>query len=595
MGEALLVFSLGPVQSFIAEARRTQDLWAGSLLLSQLMRAALRSFREHGAHVIYPALVDAPSETETSANLPNKCFVRVDMEASARCARAAEEAVRQALRDLAEKAALEFPGPKDEVWWSAWRRQIDNHLEVYWAAAPLDGDYAESTRRVSRLFAACKRTRWFAQCVEDGEKDSLSGTRSALHTSDLDGRTYWRQMAERIGPPLLHPRGSERLDALGLLKRFGQVARRFDSTSTVASRPFLRKAERQAPESLRAYRRILERVPRLRRLSSHPEWPYDGDLLFVETLSEQRLRQSYGLTDVELVEWESIFDEARHVLRRLYRELGEAPSPYFVTLVMDGDNMGRHVSSCRTPDEHEELSLRLSRFSAEVATIVTDHLGSLVYSGGDDVLALLPVSTAVDAALALREAYRSTFADWRDRFPLHEEPFTCSAGLAVSHHLSPLGTALREARQAENRAKALEGKDAISVTLLKRSGESVEATAHWSDVAAHFPVLRGWFSDEGASESTSLSRRLVHEAADRAQRLPDRELFLVELKRLVLRQERADAVGRQTLLDAIDRLGIWMDGLQREHERAPHQFPHGAEALANWLAVAAFVERGGIV
>src|SRR5436305_931136 len=37
----MLMFTLGPVQSFILQARKTRDLWIGSFLLSKLMEAAM--------------------------------------------------------------------------------------------------------------------------------------------------------------------------------------------------------------------------------------------------------------------------------------------------------------------------------------------------------------------------------------------------------------------------------------------------------------------------------------------------------------------------------------------------------------------------
>ena len=36
-----LHFSLGPVQGFVVQARRTRDLWAGSFLLSRLALEAM--------------------------------------------------------------------------------------------------------------------------------------------------------------------------------------------------------------------------------------------------------------------------------------------------------------------------------------------------------------------------------------------------------------------------------------------------------------------------------------------------------------------------------------------------------------------------
>ena len=40
--EYLFLASIGPVQSFIASARRTRDLWFGSMLLSELAKAAAK-------------------------------------------------------------------------------------------------------------------------------------------------------------------------------------------------------------------------------------------------------------------------------------------------------------------------------------------------------------------------------------------------------------------------------------------------------------------------------------------------------------------------------------------------------------------------
>src|SRR5688572_20315647 len=48
MAEHLLLVTLGPVQEFIQQARRTRDLWFGSRLLSEVSRAAARAIvQEH--------------------------------------------------------------------------------------------------------------------------------------------------------------------------------------------------------------------------------------------------------------------------------------------------------------------------------------------------------------------------------------------------------------------------------------------------------------------------------------------------------------------------------------------------------------------
>ena len=44
MSEYLLAIHIGPVQEFIAAARRTSDLWAGSQLLLEVVGAAAATF-----------------------------------------------------------------------------------------------------------------------------------------------------------------------------------------------------------------------------------------------------------------------------------------------------------------------------------------------------------------------------------------------------------------------------------------------------------------------------------------------------------------------------------------------------------------------
>ena len=50
----LITLSVGPVQDFIAAARRTRDLWFGSYVLSEVSKAAALAFKNKGATLIFP-------------------------------------------------------------------------------------------------------------------------------------------------------------------------------------------------------------------------------------------------------------------------------------------------------------------------------------------------------------------------------------------------------------------------------------------------------------------------------------------------------------------------------------------------------------
>jgi hypothetical protein len=135
--------------------------------------------------------------------------------------------------------------------------------------------------------------------------------------------------------------------------------------------------------------------------------------------------------------------------------------------------------------------------------VVEAHHGQLIYSGGDDVLAMVPAEEAIRCTEGLRlafqgsptlaERYPAVFqkvsspgliqlrTDGREGVP--EWPLlvpgprmSVSAGIAIGHSKVPLQDMIEEAREAEKRAKRDPasgglGRNALAVSLLKRSGE----------------------------------------------------------------------------------------------------------------------------
>ena len=174
---ALLALSIGPVQSFIAAARTTSDLWAGSHLLARLSWEATRVVCERLAPdaILFPRLRGIPQvdlwlrdvcklprewfdrcdwtrdgtdrNPLFSAALPNR-FVAVVPAGSAReIAEAVETRVRCWLRSLGGRVVdrlleeAELPSGNDARDESVhackqMRDQLDGFPEVHWAAVP---------------------------------------------------------------------------------------------------------------------------------------------------------------------------------------------------------------------------------------------------------------------------------------------------------------------------------------------------------------------------------------------------------------------------------------------------------------------------
>jgi len=615
MSDALLTFAIGPVQGFIAEARRPLDLYGGSTLLSELMRAAVTALENGGARLIYPSAASAPS-------IPNKCLVALPAERVEASAKAAEQAVQQRLRDYGGRAReiladIESVRP-DGQWDEIFNRQLETHLEIFWAAVPLPGgsDYSHAYTELNRSFAACKRTRHFAPIWEDGRKDSLSGQRSALHTKGSDANEYWRTVAtsRRFTGAALKPDGRERLDALGAIKRFA-FSQPIPSTSSIAATDFIERAVAK-PETwklLQSYSDLLARssLP-FYRVQWHEAWPYDGDLLFLETLEPARLKESYGIAEA-MLSGEQL-EAARKTLKELHKAAGGPPNLYYAVLQMDGDSIGKRVNDCPSEEAHQELSRQFADFARCARAIIEKDRGVAVYTGGDDVLALLPMQRALPIGEELAGAFSQLVPGAH-----------ASAGIAIAHYLAPLDLVLRAAREAEHGAKEIKDKNAVCVTVLKRSGEPVSARSRWLGAApepeaearkawdclyaalsADPPLVSPRFAHEYARLAPTLSAlpsgaqtSLLERALKRHQReqLNDGQQAQVEeLKRALIAWARwLDSINGPERADYEPQtpggyLGYPPPGIVRENE---NQKPLGTQELSRWLLLAAFLTRGG--
>lgn len=74
-----LVYSIGPVQSFIASARKTEDLWSGSHLLAELSKQAMRVYAPFVTTWVQPG--SRPKELSDVADVPNRFSVILEADA----------------------------------------------------------------------------------------------------------------------------------------------------------------------------------------------------------------------------------------------------------------------------------------------------------------------------------------------------------------------------------------------------------------------------------------------------------------------------------------------------------------------------------
>lgn len=445
----LLAIAVGPVQEFIAAARRTRDLWFGSYLLSEISRAVAKSVEADGGKLIFPASSDAE-------NVANVILAELLSGEPRDVAAKAKEAAQTRWLEFAGEAHREASGVIRQ---DIWDDQVNGVIEFYAAWIASSADYRADRGTLMRLLAGRKNCRDFlpAKGRAGVPKSSLDGQRESVLKDPAKERWPERFRAR------LRIRAGEQLDVVGLVKRVAGGNQPYPSVSRVAADPWVRgnRAARAFEELMHACKELPQRV--LHRLDvqvfpQFKDFPYEGTAVYVSRHHE----------------WEEEIDvEDRLSIGDIQDALSDLPepSPYLAILVADGDKMGAAISALTSPDANREFSSTLAGFANTARTIVNDHNGVLVYAGGDDVLAFLPVDKCLRCARKLHD-------DFGQRLAKYGNP-TLSVGIAIGHFMENLEDLLDYGRAAEKAAKGVPGKDALAVHLHKRGGAPIKMASPW--------------------------------------------------------------------------------------------------------------------
>jgi len=456
----LILFTLGPVQSFIAQARKTQDLYAGSRLLSDLIKVAIDQVGE--TNLIFPAKGDA---------MPNRFLAYVSSEITdfQKFGEDVERCVRKEWNTKANKTLKDIKVVKPQ----GFDEQIVQHLEIYWIIDELADSYTETLKRMEKQLAAIKNIRPFSQINyqknitgEKGRKCSLDGQRNALFVrerTNKDGSNsipaYMTGAHEIVNKPDLSE--GEGLSAVSFVKRFLiNNEGGFDSTADIALKYTLNQIGNKP--QIKTYIALIQKA--------------NSQLYYEENVKEERLKKilrEAGIKESSCESYKICSDE----IRQAVKNKGLSMQKYYAILTFDGDDMGKWLAGEFLEDNkklegfHKAFALQLGVF-AKQAKLEVDKVGRTVYAGGDDFLGFVNLHYLLPVLKNLRSIFREIVND-----PLHQKfnllkELSFSAGICVAHYKEPLSLVLDTARNAQDASKDSKVKNAFAISVIKGSGEN---------------------------------------------------------------------------------------------------------------------------
>ncbi len=515
-------FTLGPVQSFVGQARRTRDFWAGSFLLSWLSGVAMQSVKVQGGRILFPEAdknfldaiegkVRGKEPGPSQGTIPNR--FKAEVSENFEPSRVVHD-VQHVWKKLAKKiygkevekhALSETP--------EIWKRQVSHFWEMAWFMTSDEGDSSGLDRRKNW------RTHYLPEepgikCSLMGEFQELSGVVGVSKKDRKKRETFWEEFRD------MSPRDfseKEHLCAISYIKRRfiyhfsdfqvkikdtkGQerlkvhgwkLPQAVPSVAYIAAAPWFASVldslseSKETCENLEAFFNMGKKLAgglseyqtqihcvdkACREQKYHGYKGLDGNLFHEAHLDNPR-----SFPDRERAE--KLAGKVKSVLKKLTKTHGPI-SPFYAVLMMDGDSLGTQMSDIK---KQEPITKGLKKFTDKVPDLVKENNGFLVYAGGDDVLALVTLEHAIPCAVAVRKHYEDCFLKDKKEGVLET---SISAAIIYTHVNTPLNNVLHEAHELlDHIAKERAGRDAIAIRVYKGSGLAVEWAKKWKDALA---------------------------------------------------------------------------------------------------------------
>lgn len=491
--EIYFYFSLGPVQEFVGRARKLRDYWTGSNLISFLIEKAMDEVCSNGGNIIFPPYSSNknPSNKKEIGSFPNRFLARVPKDFQFGCCEKRIKNEWERIVDHLWNKYLSKIAPLGKNTKKIWDRQVKNYWDIQWIADNEENDALLDIR---------KNWRSFVPTVEQGDKCTMFGNlqeisgyiRSSPGEQKEKQERFWERTQDELDQ--LDLSKGERLSAIAIIKRlFPRAYNEINKTSfpvnfpssTYMSSIFWKETVIKNNKNLAI--EFLNEAKRIRDINHYISKDKSGfHCLDRLTGNDVELREFASLDGNLCYEHILLNDNLWNVQDRPTREnLGKKlkeindeikfkPDTYYALLSMDGDKMGEILHNFKS--KKNEISNGILEFNKNVPNIIKKNNGRVIYAGGEDVFAILPVDTAIDAASELRKTYEGLL----EQVIGSKGVGTISAAIIFAHHHAPLNRLYGNVQSLlDKKAKEECGRGSIAISVWNTGGKDLIWAMPW--------------------------------------------------------------------------------------------------------------------
>lgn len=398
--------------------------------------------------------------------------------------------------------------------------------------------YGATHSLVQGVLAAGKNKPDFsiAKRAQEGEKCPLCGEHEVLHNFIYNGSTSAKKYNEAITAfwDVIRSKANDS-------KGFKQVGEHERLCAVCAIKRFLPVVLKKGKE---ANSLLYETLAKTYDRNNFPSTTEMSAWEFLQTQPEDKRDELVGkLHKQELDGEEFVLEGAKGF-----------ETKYYAFLLMDGDKMGDLINGetteatwndvlniteedkKKTPFAKEEVGKSRRTINPALHAMISDSLnnfarygvqpavrksgGRLIYAGGDDVCAILPLTTAFETADKIRQAYQLSFAQVTEngswalladeqtgnrggvapaadmaKVVMHlghsgkqdETKISLSGAIIIAHHKTPLKEVISQAHKVlDGVAKEKSGRNSLAIRLDKRSGGARDMWFKWEETNRFF-------------------------------------------------------------------------------------------------------------
>ncbi|QTL97487.1 type III-B CRISPR-associated protein Cas10/Cmr2 [Iocasia frigidifontis] len=450
----ILLFTLGSVQDYILESRRVIDLVNSSKIISELMKTIKD---KSGCELLLPNV--EKNQNSFNSTLPNYLIFSYDSPESR--GREIEKYIHdEYIKEyLMKRIGLEKYNLSKKL-----QEQIKEHIssifDIYWVETEVNDEVWDDEEKYKELYEdlyknleAVKYVKKFSGNKEQGRKCSICGKRNAIFyrrkdeekKRPFDIQKDSKEIKDNTFQNIIFKKGECLCGACYMKRVLGNDKNKnkekdieIKSTAAIALSNWKKINQEKYPEEYKEYRKMIED-----RYSQDSKYGEEQLLYKEKLLNVNRKILEDGVSE----QLQTDKDRVEKLFAEVFKGKQEE---YYSIYRADIDDLGKWMSGEYKSDNamglleyQQQLSNKIDGFLKEVRKFFNENKDCLlVYAGGDDILALLPVRKSIELAEKVYDCFNKKVKN--------EEVFkeiTLSQGIFILHYKDTLSESLQVSKE----------------------------------------------------------------------------------------------------------------------------------------------------